>query len=423
LDRTQRRFARKGELLPEHVDGGTARGRNGLPSTGGLAEIALLFLRLGLIGFGGPAAHIAMMEEEVVARRRWISREQFLDLIGAVNLIPGPNSTEMAIHIGMVRAGLPGLLVAGACFILPATAITLSFAWAYVRFRSIPQASSLLLGVKPVVVAIILSAVVRLGRTAVKTPAFAALGLAVFALSLLGVNEIVLLLGSGAAGILWITIFRGPPRPTGLALLVGIGCIAGASIAVGAMGAGDATTWGSHPPSLSNIGLFFLKIGSVLFGSGYVLIAFLRGGLVAEYRWLTELQLLDAVAIGQFTPGPVLSTATFIGYLLAGWPGACVATIAIFFPSFLFVLATNPLIPRIRRSAIARGFLDAVNVSAIGLMAAVTAELGRAALRGWVEWAIGLAALLGIVKFQLNPAWLVGGGALVAWALKALWGM
>ena len=418
--RTQRRFAGKGEFLPEQGEGGAARGGNGRAPTGGLAEIALVFLRLGLIGFGGPAAHIAMMEEEVVARRRWISREQFLDLIGAVNLIPGPNSTEMAIHIGMVRAGLCGLVVAGACFILPATAITLGLGWAYVRFRSIPQASSLLLGVKPVVVAIILSAVVRLGRTAVKTPGFAALGLAVFALSLLGVNEIVLLLGSGAAGILWVTLFRGPMRPAGFGLLGAMGSMAVASVAMGAVSAGNATTWSSHPPSLTNIGLFFLKIGSVLFGSGYVLIAFLRGGLVAKYRWLTELQLLDAVAIGQFTPGPVLSTATFIGYLLAGWLGACVATVAIFFPSFLFVLATNPLLPRIRRSPIAGGFLDAVNVGAIGLMAAVTAELGRAALTGWVEWAIGLAALIGLVKFLLNPAWLVVGGAVVTSALKAL---
>ena len=361
-----------------------------------------------------------MMEEEVVVRRRWISREQFLDLLGATNLIPGPNSTEMAIHIGMARAGLPGLVVAGLCFILPATAITLGFAWAYVRFQAIPQTSILLLGVKPVVVAIILSAVVRLGKTAVKSPGLAALGLAVFALGLLGVNEIVLLLGGGAAGILWSLLYRGPMKPARFGLLGIVGFVVAVSTMAGAVVAGAAATWSSPPPSLSNIGLFFLKIGSVLFGSGYVLIAFLRGGLVVEYRWLTELQLLDAVAIGQFTPGPLLSTATFVGYLLAGWLGACVATAAIFLPSFFFVLATSPLIPRIRHLPVTGSFLDAVNVSAIGLMAAVTAELGRAALGGWAEWAIGLAASVGLVKFRLNPAWLVVGGAAVAGTLKAL---
>ena len=408
--------------MPDQGEGGPARGLNEPPSRGGLAEIALVFLRLGLIGFGGPAAHIAMMEEEIVARRRWVSRERFLDLLGATNLIPGPNSTEMAIHIGMVRAGFHGLIVAGLCFILPATAITLALAWAYVRFQSLPQTSTLLLGVKPVVVAIILSAVVRLGRTAIKTPGLAALGLAVSVLGLLGANEIVLLLGGGVAGILWSVLSRRPLRPTGFGFLGIVGFVAAVAMTAQAVGAGAVATWGSPPPSLSNIGLFFLKIGSVLFGSGYVLIAFLRGGLVVENRWLTELQLLDAVAIGQFTPGPVLSTATFIGYLLAGWSGACVATVAIFFPSFLFVLATNPLIPRIRRSSLAGSFLDAINVSSIGLMAAVTLELGLTALRGWAEMAIGMAAVVGLVKFRLNPAWLVVGGAVVGGALKALRG-
>ncbi len=360
-----------------------------------------------------------MMEEEVVTRRRWISREQFLDLLGATNLIPGPNSTEMAIHIGMVRAGVAGLVVAGLCFILPAAAITLGLALAYVRFQAIPQTSTLLFGVKPVVVAIILSAVIRLGRTAVKTPRLAALGFAVFVLGLLGVNEIVLLLGGGVAGILWSVLSRGPLRPPGFRLLGIAGLVAAILIAVGAIGTGAAATWSSPPPSLSNIGLFFLKIGSVLFGSGYVLIAFLRGGLVVDHRWLTEHQLLDAVAIGQFTPGPLLSTATFIGYLLAGWPGACVATLAIFFPSFLLVLATNPVIPRIRRSTIAGGFLDAVNISSLGLMAAVTVQLAVSALKGWEGWAIGLAAAA-LARSRLNPAWLVVGGAVAGWTLKSL---
>ncbi|MBI3781033.1 MAG: chromate efflux transporter [candidate division NC10 bacterium] len=409
--------------MRDHAASGAAQDQNRPPTTKRLTEIALLFLRLGLIGFGGPAAHIAMMEEEVVARRRWLSREQFLDLIGATNLIPGPNSTEMAIHIGMVRAGLPGLVVAGLSFILPATAITLGLAWAYVRFRALPQTSTLLLGVKPVVVAIILCAVVRLGRTAVKTPGLAALGMVVLALGLLGVNEIVLLLGGGAAGILWAVLSRGSLKGNGLGLLGISGLIVACSLVAGVVGTGAAVTGGSPPPSLSDITLFFLKIGSVLFGSGYVLIAFLRGGLVVEHRWLTELQLLDAIAIGQFTPGPVLSTATFIGYLLAGWLGACVATVAIFLPSFLFVLASNPFIPRIRASPITGGFLDAVNVSAIGLMAAVTAEFALTALRGWAQLAIGLAAVVGLLKFRLNPAWLMVGGAAMGGALKALGGL
>ena len=403
-----------GEAAGEHQG---SRGRKGV------VELARLFLRLGLVGFGGPAAHIAMMEEEVVSRRRWLSRDQFLDLLGATNLIPGPNSTEMAIHIGMVRAGLPGLIVAGLCFILPATAITLGFAWAYVRYQTLPQTSALLFGVKPVVIAIIMSAVVRLSRTAVKTPWLALLGLVVLVLGLRGVNEIVLLLGGGAAGILWFMVRRGPLRPSGLGLLGVIGLIAIFPMVVGAVGSDPSGSWVSPPPSLRAIGLYFLKIGSVLFGSGYVLIAFLRGDLVADYRWLTELQLLDAVAIGQFTPGPVSSTATFIGYLLAGGVGALVATAGIFLPSFFFVLATNPLIPRIRRSATAASFLDAVNVSSIGLMAAVSVELAAAALKGWAGWAIGLAAVVGLVKFRLNPAWLVVGGAVAGWGLKGLAGL
>jgi len=401
-----------------HGAGAAAGEHQGSPGREGVAELALLFLRLGLVAFGGPAAHIAMMEEEVVRRRRWLSREQFLDLLGATNLIPGPNSTEMAIHIGMVRAGLSGLIVAGLCFILPATAITLVFAWAYARYQTLPQTSALLFGVKPVVIAVILSAVVRLGRTAIKTPWLALLGLVVLVLGLRGVNEIVLLLGGGAAGILWSTLRRDPLRPSGLGLLGVAGLIAVFPIVVGAVGGDASGSLVSPPPSLRAIGLYFLKIGSVLFGSGYVLIAFLRGDLVVDYRWLTELQLLDAIAIGQLTPGPLSCTATFIGYLLGGWPGALVATAGIFLPSFLFVLATNPFIPRIRRSATAASFLDAVTVSAIGLMAAVSVELAVAALKGWAGWAIGLAAVVGLVKFRLNPAWLVVGGAVAGWALN-----
>jgi len=244
----------------------------------------------------------------------------------------------------------------------------------------------------------------------------------VLALGLLGVNEIGLLLGGGAAGILWSVLVRGPLRPAGLVLFGVVGLTVAVLIAVVVAGAATTAPSGGPPPSLPSIGLVFLKIGSVLFGSGYVLIAFLQGDLVVNYRWITELQLLDAVAIGQFTPGPVLSTATFIGYLLAGSLGALVATAAIFLPSFLFVLATSPLIPRLRQSAIAAAFLDAVTISSIGLMAAVTIEFALATLRGWASWAIGLAALMGLVKFRINPAWLVGAGGMVGWALNGLGG-
>jgi len=389
---------------------------------GALGELAVLFLRLGLIGFGGPAAHIAMMEEEVVARRRWLSRARFLDLLGATNLIPGPNSTEMAIHIGMARAGLPGLLVAGVSFILPAAAITLAFAWAYVRFQAVPQTSAFLIGIKPVVIALILSAVLRLGRTAIKTPALAVLALAVLALALLGTNEILLLLAGGAGGAVWGVLSRRLGAPAGAVVLGAFGSLA-AALAGRAVFAGASSVGpGVAPPSLVAIALFFLKVGSVLFGSGYVLVAFLRGGLVVDYRWLTELQLLDAVAIGQFTPGPVLSTATFIGYLLAGCVGALVATVAIFLPSFVFVMATHPLIPRLRRSAVAAAFLDAVTVSSIGLMGAVAIELAVAALGGWTGWLIGGAALAALARFRMNPAWLVLAGGVVGWALKGLAG-
>lgn len=411
----------EGDSLPDSGAGGPAGQVEGSGSRGGVGELASLFLRLGLVGFGGPAAHIAMMEEEVVVRRGWLSREQFLDLLGATNLIPGPNSTEMAIHIGMVRAGFSGLLMAGLCFILPATVITLAFALAYVAFQAVPQLSALLFGIKPVVIAVILSAVLRLGRTAIKTPSLAVLGVTVFGLGLLGANEIVLLLGSGAAGILWSLLPRGLVRPSSLVLVAAVGLMAAAPMAMSASWTEAAgAPLGTIPPSLPALGLFFLKVGSVLFGSGYVLIAFLRGGLVVEHQWLTEVQLLDAIAIGQFTPGPVLSTATFIGYLLAGWAGALVATVGIFLPSFFFVVATNPLISRLRHSATAASFLDAVIVGSIGLMAAVTVKLSVAALRGSAGWGIGLVAFLGLVKLQINPAWLVLGGAIAGWALKGL---
>ena len=380
-----------------------------------IGQLLGLFLKLGVTAFGGPAAHIAMMEDEVVTRRGWLTRERFLDLIGATNLIPGPNSTEMAIHIGFVRAGIVGLVVAGVSFILPAALLTLGCAWAYEQFQTVPEADALLYGIKPAVIAVILSAVWRLGKTAAKGPFLIVIGFLVMLSVLFGINEIIALLSGGIVGILWQLGSRLGKGKT----LLGFAWLPSSNLAF------SVTVASPSSVTLTSLGLFFLKIGCVLFGSGYVLIAFLQGGLVEQYQWLTQQQLLDAVAIGQFTPGPVLTTATFIGYVLAGPLGALVATLGIFGPSFLFVLVTNPLIPRLRQSAVAGAFLDAVNASAIGLMAAVTVELARHTLIDWetkqIDWAAGLIALASAVvlfRYRVNAAWLVLGGAVIGWLLK-----
>ncbi len=395
-----------------------------------LGELTTLFLKLGVISFGGPAAHIALMETEVVGKRQWLTRQHFLDLVGATNLIPGPNAAEMAMYVGYVRAGLAGLTVAGAGFILPAALITAGFAWAYVRFGALPQIAPFLYGIKPAVLAIILAAVWRLGKTALgvrHTVPLLVIGLAVTLASLLGLNEVVALLLGGALGMLWLRL--SDRAKSGSGELGSVVCLAtwrdsarnrpdrflktSQVFPVALTGAGAAGV------SLWQLGLFFLKVGVVLYGSGYVLVAFLEGGLVHDYGWLTQHQLLDAIAIGQFTPGPVLSTATFIGYLLAGAPGAAVATVAVFLPSFFFVAALNPLVPRLRRSAWTASFLDAVNVSSIALMVAVTAKLAQTTLTGWPAWVIALAAAVAGLRWKANAAWLVLGGATVGWLLSA----
>jgi chromate transporter len=378
-----------------------------------LKELAWLFFKLGTIGFGGPAAHIAMMEDEVVRRRGWLTREQFIDLVGATNLIPGPNSTEMAIHIGHSRAGFPGLLVAGASFILPASLIVTACAWAYVRFGGLPQVDGILYGVKPVIIAIVLQALAGLGRAAVKTPSLAVAGIAAAAFSFLGVNELLLLF---AAGLLIAAIQAVAAKPrlgssTGIA--VAFAPPASTSAAVGAGVAAGAATAITLPFGLWPMFLFFLKVGSVLYGSGYVLLAFLRAGLVERWHWLSETQLLDAVAAGQITPGPVFTTATFIGYVLGGAPGAVVATVGIFLPAFLFVAISGPLVPRIRRSPLAGAFLDGVNVASLALMAVVTWRLGAVALVDWLTVLLALISAVLLFRFKLNSAWLVGFGTLV----------
>ena len=385
-----------------------------------IVELIRLFLKLGTIAFGGPAAHIAMMEDEVVRRRKWITREHFLDLVGATNLIPGPNSTEMAIHIGYIRAGVSGLIASGLSFILPAVLITGALAWVYVSFGSIPQVAPFLFGIKPAVIAVILVAVIRLGRTAAKNVQLIVIGAVAAAASLSGMNEILTLLSGGIIGIIIYRIKKSDgKRISGwiIPLLSQIFPIfksseAKAAVAVSATGIIGISLW--------KLGLFFLKVGSVLYGSGYVLIAFLEGGLVKDYGWLTQQQLLDAVAVGQFTPGPVLSTATFVGYIVSGVPGALVSTAAIFLPSFIFVLLLNPIIPRLRASKMMSAFLDAVNVSAIGLMAAVVIHLASAALADWRAILIGLATTTAGLRFNINAAWLVAGGAVAGWFLQII---
>jgi chromate transporter len=400
---------------------------------GRLGELAWIFLRLGFVAFGGPAAHIAMMEEEFVVRRKWMGRQHFLDLIGATNLIPGPNSTEMTMHVGYERAGWPGLLVAGSSFILPAALITGVFAWLYMEYGSIPQMAPLLFGIKPAVIAVILGAVWRLGRKAVQGWRLAVLGVAVTGAVLGGIGEIMALLVGGVLGALWLRSSGTGDHRTASALLPvlffqGSGgglasapkVMGGGALSLGGSalaGAGSAVVGGAAVLSLWKVFFFFLKIGAVLYGSGYVLVAFLEGGLVQGTGWLTQGQLLDAIAVGQFTPGPVLSTATFIGYVLDGVGGAAVATLGIFLPSFLFVLLLNPLIPRMRRSVWLSAFLDSVSVAAVALMLAVTVELGVTTLTSWPAWTIAVLAAVLALRFKVNAAWLVVGGGLLGLVL------
>ena len=361
-----------------------------------LSEIALLFLKLGTTAFGGPAAHIAMMEEEVVRRRRWLTEQEFLDYLSATNFIPGPNSTEMAIHIGHRRAGWPGLIVAGACFIFPAAILVAILAWAYVRWGSLPQAASLLYGVKPVVIAVILQALWKLGRSAVKTAWLAAVAAIAVVLAAIGLNELLVLVAGGVLALAarWKDL-------RGRALL-GWPALKPLSLAGAGMIAGGASV------GLWPIFLVFAKIGSVLFGSGYVLLAFLRADLVERYHWLTQQQLLDAVAVGQVTPGPVFTTATFVGYILRGPAGAVAATVGIFLPAFVFVAISAPLMPRLRASRVAGALLDGINVASLALMALVTWQLGRAAIVDWFTVLLAIVSAAVLLRYRrVNSAWLV----------------
>jgi len=378
-----------------------------------LRQLARLFLKLGVVAFGGPAAHIAMMEDEIVKRRNWVSHEHFLDLLGATNLIPGPNSTEMAIHIGYVRAGWRGLIVAGICFIFPAVAITLILAYLYVAYGSLPQVQPFVSGIRPAIIAVILAAVFRLSKSVVKNPLMVVLGVLVLIMNLAGFDEILLLLVSGAVGLIWSNRRQLRQAISSTFALLPLLSVQTFATSVDAQSmSGSATVMG--------LGLFFLKIGSILYGSGYVLVAFLQAGLVDTRHWLTQPQLFDAIAVGQFTPGPVLSTATFIGYLILGIPGAAITTIGIFLPSFVFVLIVSPFIPKVRKSSSASGFLNGVNAASLGLMLAVTVKLATAALSGIASWFILLLAMVVVIAWNINTAWIVLGSAILGWLSSML---
>ena len=370
-----------------------------------LAEIALLFLRLGTTAFGGPAAHVALMEDEVVRRRAWLTREQFLDYVGATNLIPGPNSTELAIHIGHARAGWPGLLVAGVCFIVPATLIVGVAAWTYVTYGTLPAVSGVLYGIKPVVIAVVAQALWGLGRSALKSAWLVVLGVASTVAVAAGVHELAVLGGAAAVS----AIAHGSSRRRVLAVSVTSGTLFSANVATAGAITGPATV------GLWPLFLVFAKIGSVLFGSGYVLLAFLRSDLVERLHWITEPQLLDAVAVGQVTPGPVFTTATFIGYLLGGPAAAAVATIGIFVPAFVFVALSGPIVPRMRQSPLAGAVLDGVNVASLALMVVVAAALGRAALVDAWTVILALGSATALVRYRVNSTWLIAIGGAVGW--------
>ena len=399
-------------------------------ATGNVGEVIRLCGKLGVIAFGGPAAHIAMLEDEAVTRRKWLSRDHFLDLVGATNLIPGPNSTEMMIHVGYQRAGWPGLLAAGVSFVLPAVVLSTLLAWVYVKYGMLPAVQPLLMGIKPAVLAVILGALWRLGRTASKPNAAMQTRIV---LGIIGIAvAVAVYLG---APVIWSLVAGGV---LGMAALRGMGGLRGAAALLALPDSRFNLPWAEVSPSsvlkwtalvaastvsgltLGALGLFFLKVGSVLYGSGYVLVAFLEDELVHTNGWLTQQQLLDAIAIGQFTPGPVLSTAAFIGYVLAGVPGAAVSAAAIFAPSFVFVAILNPIVPRLRRSAWMAAFLDAVNVSAVGLMAAVLVRLTVDVVTGWPAAVIALLAAAAVLRWRVSSAWVVIGGALLGWPLSLL---
>ena len=377
------------------------------PASGSqILQIAGLFLRLGITAFGGPAAHISVFHDEVVERRKWLTDQEFLDLLGATNLIPGPNSTEMAIHIGFVRAGWIGLVLAGTCFILPAMLIVIVLSWLYVQYGNLPQARWIMYGIQPVVIAIIIQALFGLGRKAIKGILLALIGTLSLILYFLNFNPILVLLIGGVLALLAQQAVHIRHHILGIfPYFLSLNLIPLLS---------------SQPYSLWILFFTFLKIGAVLYGSGYVLFAFLYAEFVEKLGWLTQQQLIDAIAIGQVTPGPVFASATFIGYILGGLSGAVIATVGIFLPSFIFVAMSNPLIPKIRNSPWAGSFLDGVNVASLGLMAGVTWLLGRGSFPDLITASIGVISLVLLLKFKINSTWLILGGLLIGLAASSI---
>ncbi len=376
-----------------------------------LSALSTLFFRLGLTAFGGPVAHIAMMEDEVVSKRKWLTREAILDLIGITNLIPGPNSTQMAAQVGLATRGLLGMMIAGLSFITPAIAITIALAWLYVRFGTIPQVSGVWFGIRPAVVAIIATTVVKLAPKAMKKPELWVVAALVLAAVLTGWSPVAALFAGGIVGAVILRRESLGVGGTPVWLLSIAGIDTAATVAPAII---------TSDPSLVQLGFSFLRIGAILFGGGFVLIAYLREEFVFRLGWLTERGLLDAVAVGQFTPGPVLSTATFIGFEMQGFAGALVASVAIFLPSFLYVGLLKPIIPKLRKNAWTAAFLDAVGASAIALMASVVVDLFPSAVPNWRAGII-CAAALAIIQFRpkVNLAWVVLGSATIG----LVWGM
>jgi len=368
---------------------------------GALLDVAGLFLRLGFTAFGGPAVHVAMMEQEAVIRRGWLSREEFLDLWGVANLLPGPNSTEMAMFLGHRHAGRQGMLLAGVCFILPAALIVSVIAWGYLKFGKMPEIQGLFYGIKPVIIAVVVQAMWNLGRTAVKTKMLAFVGAGAGALYYFSADPVLVLLLIGV--MMMATRAGSQPKGAvaGMAPLVGMTNAAPVAVATAA----------AAPFSLLAMTLFFLKVGAVMFGGGYVLLAFLRADLVEHWHWLTDNQLLDAMSVGQFTPGPLFTAATFIGYILGGPKVAFLATLAIFLPAFIYVALSRPLVPRVRKSPLAGAFLDGVNVASLALMAVVTLQLARTAVVDLLTLSLAVAAAVWLLFFRVNSTWLILGGA------------
>ena len=401
-------------ILSGHLEVGVAV--DGVDERGRLREVTAVFLKLGTIAFGGPAAHIAMMRDEVVNRRGWVTEGYFLDLLGASNIIPGPNSTEMTIHLGYQRAGRQGLVVAGVAFILPAFLIVLAIAALYVRYGTLPEAQWLLYGIKPAILAVVVQALWKLGKTAVRGPLTAAVGIAALAAYFLRVNELLIL----AVGALALLVARSIAAGRAAMWLKGVAWA----------GPGAPSLWqaavmlaqAAAPPTPADLFWTFLRIGSVLYGSGYVLLAFMYSDFVAKTGWLTQQQLLDAIAVGQFTPGPVFTTATFVGYIMAGWQGAVAATVGIFLPAFFFVWLTHPYVARVRSSTWAAPLLDGVNVASLALMAGVTWRLGQAAVIDWFTIIIAAVATVALLRYRVNSAWLVLGGGLAGLAYRYVMG-